>query len=120
MKTKAFQKGHKKVGGRQKGTPNRINGDVRDRILAQVTPEEIISDIQNFKVNKMNKLLTQIFLDNYLFKKYSENMNNNKKRYKKFHNRPEKLFWVGEDRETILQLFTEVFNKSESKKDEKN
>lgn len=46
MKTKAFQKGHKKVGGRQKGTPNRINGDVRDRILAQVTPEEIISDIQ--------------------------------------------------------------------------
>lgn len=47
-------------------------------------------------------------------------MNNNKKRYKKFHNRPGKLFWVGEDRETILQLFTEVFNKSESKKDEKN
>ena len=42
---------------------------------------------------------------------------NNKKRYKKFHNRPGKLSWVGEDREAILQVFTDIFNK---KKDEKN
>ncbi len=28
----AFEKGHKKLGGRTKDTPNRVNGDLRNRI----------------------------------------------------------------------------------------
>lgn len=39
-----FQKGHKKVGGRTAGTPNK-NTELRERIT--VTPEDIQNDISN-------------------------------------------------------------------------
>lgn len=59
----------------------------------------------------------QYFVDNYLFKIYSENMYNNKKRYKKFHNRPGKLSWIGEDRETIYEIISNAIGKAEKKND---
>jgi hypothetical protein len=32
-----FQSGHKKVGGRKKGTPNRVSGEQADLVIATMT-----------------------------------------------------------------------------------
>ena len=44
-------------------------------------------------------------------------MYNNKKRYKKFHNRPGKLSWIGEDREAIYEIISNAIGKAEKKND---
>lgn len=47
----AFKKGHKKVGGRTKGTPNKVTGDMRSIIERQLRPliENIGKTINSIK-----------------------------------------------------------------------
>ena len=42
----SFQRGHKKIGGRQKGTPNKVNKNIRKMLEEQLLPRiEKIGDI---------------------------------------------------------------------------
>ena len=49
----AFEKGHAKLGGRKKGTPNKITADVKD-LLAQVYADEsaLIEDIVRLRKDR--------------------------------------------------------------------
>ena len=64
-----FEKGHKKRGGRKKGTPNKITADVREfceRVFASVDPAKAATQLLRCKSDRakgamLNRLLEYYF-----------------------------------------------------------
>ncbi|MBR5656779.1 MAG: hypothetical protein IKW98_08885 [Prevotella sp.] len=67
-----FTKGHKKVGGRAKGTPNKVTGDMRSIIEKQLRPhiEKIGETIKSIK-DPAQKAAAIAQWNQYLMPKYS-------------------------------------------------
>lgn len=66
-----FAKGHKKVGGRKKGSPNKITADLRNMIKEQIAPwiARIGEDMK--ALEPAERLQAIAHLGNYVLPKYS-------------------------------------------------
>ncbi len=67
----SFQPGHKKAGGRKKGTPNKVTKNLRKLLEEQLTPHilKLGEDLEKMETDK--KVMALSSLINYILPKYS-------------------------------------------------
>ena len=71
MPRKLFKKGHKKLGGRKKGTPNRVSVDIKMLLSTLLSPEELAERWIKFLNNRSPIVRWRAFelYHHYLFNK---------------------------------------------------